>query len=63
MDPIHPIISPAANIPPVTAAPRSERVGRRQRDPDAHDEEEEQGQDGEDESPPDDEHPHVDISA
>jgi len=63
VDPIHPISSPAENIPPVTAAPRTERLARRQRDPDAYDEPEEQAPDDEDDPPPDDEHPHVDISA
>ncbi len=64
MDPIRPITSPVENIPPVVPAARVDRVKQRQRNPGERDEREPEPEHADqDETPPDDEHPHVDVSA
>jgi hypothetical protein len=63
VDPIRPITSPTEVIPPVIPAQRVERAKERRRDPREQRDEQEREPEGEEQTPPDDEHPHVDVSA
>jgi hypothetical protein len=63
VDPIRPIINTSETIPPVIPLGRVDPVKRRQRDAREDFEEHDAEPESEDESPDDDEHPHVDISA
>lgn len=68
MDPIHPIVPGYDGLPPIAPTPRTVRVQRDGRPPQRRpDEREPEPEDArgerDDASDPDDEHPHIDVTA